>query len=79
MSELQYECSLCGLDTNEVQPNCDICHGNTPLQERAYTLSAERSGRAPKVDRYGDDGSLAPKDSPYVVGGAIINPSRPQN
>lgn len=79
MSEEQYECSICGLDLNEIPAGCDICHGNATLQPRAYTLSAERSGRAPKQDRYGDDGSLAPKDSPFVVGGAIVNPSRPQN
>lgn len=81
MSQVLYECALCGndLETNQAPAGCDICHGGAEVQQRAYTLSAVRSGRAPQEDRYGNEGSLAPKDSPLVVGGAIINPSRPQN
>lgn len=82
MSEdIKYECSLCGLDLAEPQPpkGCEVCHGSAQVQSRAYTLSAVRSGQAPKEDRYGDTGGLAPKDSPLVVGGAISHPGNRQN
>lgn len=77
MSEvLEYECSLCGRDLSEPKTprGCDICHGGASVEERAYTLSAHRSGRAPQEDRYGNDGGLAPKGSNLVVGGAVAHP-----
>ena len=71
LDDTNVECSVCG--RNGVPPvGCEICHGNAKTQERAYTLSEERTGRAPTEDRYGDDGGTAPKASPLVVGGALM-------
>lgn len=80
-AELQYECSLCGrdLETAEAPAGCEVCQGNAEVQSRAYTLSDVRSGKAPKEDRYGEGGGLAPSSSPLVVGGAIAHPGNRQN
>jgi hypothetical protein len=74
--EVEYECSLCGIDLAEPRApkGCEICHGGAQVQARAYTLSAHRSGRAPQEDRYGHDGNLNPSGSPLVVGGAVGHP-----
>ena len=55
-----YECAKCGRNGFPPQ-ECKQCEGQAPIQSRAYTLSEERSGRAPKVNRYGDEGALGPK------------------
>lgn len=55
-----YECGRCGKN-GFPSAECKLCEGRAPIQARAYTLSDERAGRAPKVDRYGDDGALGPK------------------
>jgi DNA-directed RNA polymerase subunit RPC12/RpoP len=75
-AEPQYECSLCGRDLEEAKApvGCEVCQGGATVQSRAYTLSAVRSGQAPKEDRYGDTGGLAPKESSLVVGGAVNHP-----
>lgn len=55
------ECGVCGKPGG---PNeqCGICHGNAPSQARAYTLSEERSGRAPDDgERYSRTGAVGPK------------------
>jgi hypothetical protein len=80
MSEQLLECSLCGRDVDQRPPEgCDICHGNAETVARAYTLSDVHAGRAPKEDRYGDDGGLNPKTSPLVVGGSVNHPYHRQN
>lgn len=78
MSSVEVECSVCGL--NGPPPvGCEICHGGAETQERGYTLSEQRSGRAPADEkRYGGE-SLNPKSSSLVVGGALGHPSHPQN
>ena len=54
------ECSICG--RNGLPPvSCGICKGEAETQPRNYTLSEERSGRAPAVERYGETGDTAPK------------------
>jgi hypothetical protein len=75
--EPQVECSICGRNGQPPQL-CDLCHGNAPVQSREYTLSDHRAGRAPEADRYGTDGGLNPKSSPFVVGGAVNHPSHRQ-
>jgi hypothetical protein len=71
LDDTDVECSLCG--RNGVPPvGCGVCHGRAQVQARAYTLSEERSGRAPVQDRYGDTGGTAPKASPLVVGGDVL-------
>lgn len=79
--QVEYECSLCGRDLSEPQApeSCDVCHGGAQVQSRAYTLSAVRSGKAPKEDRYGPDADLRPASSPLVVGGAVGHPGNRQN
>lgn len=57
------ECGICG-KVGGPYVECGICHGNAPVQSRAYTLSDVRSGQAPKDDRYarnGVEGSVGPK------------------
>lgn len=73
MSEVEYECSLCGMNLSGVKApeGCDICHGGAQVQERAYTLTDHRAGRAPEEDRYTD---LRPSSSPLVFGGAVGHP-----
>jgi hypothetical protein len=68
MSEV--ECSLCGRDGGPVEGCTYGCQGNPRYtQSRAYTLSQERSGRAPQTDRYGDQGQVGPKTkSPLWTG-----------
>lgn len=58
--ETDVECSICG-KAGGPAVDCGICHGNGQfVQSRAYTLSDERSGRAPQENRYGRDGALGP-------------------
>lgn len=74
MSEvIEIECSLCGRP-GDPPASCDACHGGAQTAPRSYTLTEERNGTAPKVDRYGHDGGLNPKASPLVVGGAVRHP-----
>jgi hypothetical protein len=73
LDDTTVECSLCGRNGNP-PVGCEICHGNAQVQERAYTLSEERSGRAPVEERYGTTGSTAPKASPLVVGAEVHHP-----
>lgn len=54
------ECTICGKRGGPIQ-ECQICHGHGGVQKRAYTLSEERSGRAPTDDRYGPTGKVGPK------------------
>lgn len=74
-NEIQVECSLCGRNLIP-SPACSTCHGNAPVQERAYTLSEIRSGKAPQDDRYGrnpERPSTAPKHhDPLWVGAEIV-------
>jgi hypothetical protein len=69
----EVECGICGLN-GQPPASCDICHGQAPVEPRAYTLSEQRAGLAPKEDRYGHDGGLAPKSPLGVVGGAVRHP-----
>lgn len=53
------ECATCGKNgfPGDI---CDTCH--RPLdQKRQYTLSEERSGRAPDGERYHRTGAVGPK------------------
>lgn len=70
MSEVEIECSLCGRNGGPVATCSRGCGGRAEfVQKRQYTLSEERSGRAPKNDRYGDDGAIGPKTSdPHWLG-----------
>jgi hypothetical protein len=64
------ECSICGRNGGPYVGCNRGCNGNSRfIQSRAYTLSEERAGRAPKNDRYGDQGQLGPKTkSPLWAG-----------
>lgn len=73
LDDTTVECSICGRN-GEPPTSCELCHGGAQTRERAYTLSEERSGRAPVEKRYGEEGGTAPKASPYVVGGAVNHP-----
>lgn len=78
MSVVEVECAVCGLN-GPPPASCDICHGGAETQDRGYTLSEKRSGRAPAdANRYGGE-SLNLKTSDLVVGGAVGHPSHPQN
>jgi hypothetical protein len=80
MSEQLLECSLCGRDVDVRPPDgCGICHGSANVSPRAFTLSEVHAGKAPKEDRYGNDGGLNPSQSDLVVGGAINHPGLRQN
>lgn len=70
MSETEIECSLCGRNGGPYAECARGCGGRAEfVQKRQYTLSEERSGRAPVDDRYGDSGSVGPKTSdPLWVG-----------
>jgi hypothetical protein len=74
----QIECSLCGRDGGSFA-GCGLCHGGAENQDKGYTLSEHRAGRAPQENRYDPEGGLNPKTSPLVVGGAINHPSHRQN
>lgn len=64
MSEVGIECSLCGRNGGPYVGCPKGCNGRTDfIQTRAYTLSEERSGRAPVTKRYGNDGEVGPKKS----------------
>lgn len=75
MSEVQYECSMCGLQGG---PNagCNICKGSERFRQitTGHTLSDYRSGRAEQPVRHGLDGNVAPKHKdPLWVGADIEN------
>lgn len=62
--EILIECSLCGRNGGPYKGCPRGCNGNPRfVQERQYTLSEERSGRAPTDKRYGEDGAVGPKTS----------------
>lgn len=64
MSETDIECSLCGRNGGPYEGCPKGCDGRPEfIQSRAYTLSEERSGRAPVTPRYGEDGKVGPKTS----------------
>src|SRR5208282_55420 len=55
------ECATCGKN-GFPSKGCNICHGTANIQSRAYTLSEERSGRAPNDgERYDRLGKCGPK------------------
>lgn len=59
---VEIECSLCGRNGGPYEGCPRGCNGRADfVQKRAYTLSEERSGRAPVTPRYGDDGDVGPK------------------
>jgi hypothetical protein len=64
MSVENVECSICGRNGGPYQGCPRGCNGRSEFaQERNYTLSEERSGRAPEDKRYGEDSSVGPKTS----------------
>jgi hypothetical protein len=64
MSEVDIECGMCGRDGGPYVGCPRGCNGRKDfVQKKAYTLSEERSGRAPVISRYGEDGNVGPKTS----------------
>jgi hypothetical protein len=62
--ETEIECSLCGLNGGPYEGCSRGCGGRAEfVQKRQYTLSEERSGRAPVTKRYGDGGDVGPRTS----------------
>ena len=74
MSEVKYECSMCGLNGG---PNagCSMCHGAERFRvvSTGHTLSDYRSGRAQTPKRYGDGGEVGPKTKDPLWVGADID------
>lgn len=68
----EVECGLCGRNGG-VSELCEQgCKGDPRHnQPRQYTLSEERSGRAPTKPRYGEHGEIGPKTSDplWTIGG----------
>jgi hypothetical protein len=60
MSDVLIECSLCGRNGGPYVGCPKGCDGRADfVQTRAFTLSEERSGRAPANKRHGD-GAVGP-------------------
>lgn len=71
MSETEIECSLCGRNGGPFAECSRGCGGRAEfVQTRGYTLSEERSGRAPVTKRYGDGGEVGPAKSDPLWSGA---------
>lgn len=56
----EVECGTCGR-TGNPPPECELCHGNAPVQKRAYTRSEEIRGLGKDEARYGRTGNVSPK------------------
>ncbi len=62
MSQVEIECGLCGRNGGPYEGCPRGCNGRPEFaQERQYTLSEERSGRAPVSERYGPNGDVGPR------------------
>jgi hypothetical protein len=71
MSETEIECSLCGRNGGPYVGCPRGCNGRADFaQKRANTLSEENTGRRPREQRYGEDGSVGPKTSDPLWSGA---------
>lgn len=57
----EWECGMCGRDGGP-DPGCQLCSGAERFrQQRNFTLTEERQGKAPDDGRYDRTGGVNPK------------------